>query len=81
MESEIVQFPAIIKDGVTIVSGPDLTSLTRSDMVAMANLLGGVVAYVKVRAVYEVLETALCTAYECYRPADKTTRCKDHRGK
>lgn len=81
-ETEIVQFPAIVKNNTVLISGPSIAGLSRQELIGMASLMGGNVAYIKMRATYTTLETSLCGGYECYRPVEKgSLKCSSHKDK
>lgn len=64
-KSEIVQIPAVYKDGKEILWMPEWKSLRYDEIRDIAKGIGGVVGYKKVRATYTEIDQTLCTHYNC----------------
>ena len=63
---EIVQFPAIRKNGENVLSNADMLHMTDSELQQLAKMLQGVVVYRKIRATYTETEQTFCVHYGCY---------------
>lgn len=78
--TDIVNFPAIVRDGEIIVMNTDLLRLNESQRLAMAKLVKGKLVYKKLRAMYTVPEQTFCDHYDCFKLANPgTDDCGGHR--
>lgn len=77
---EIKEIPVIINDkGEIEIFSMDLVYLTTALQNKVAMMLEGTIAYVKVRATYEIIETKLCYYKDCYRVSQRERiYCSDH---
>lgn len=78
-KTEIMQLPAVYLRGEVVACEPEWKNLDFPKLQVLANALGGKLGYVKVRAVYEPVDSHLCSHYQCYRPAQTNSdECGDH---
>ncbi len=75
---EIVQLPAIVSAGKVELLKPEMQKLDKDQLKQIAVAFGGQLVYMKVRATYTELETALCNYDNCYRPVEAALWCDDH---
>lgn len=81
--TEIVQLPAVSKGGLVEIFNPDLMKLPPVDLKNIAELMGGELIFVKVRATYTMpeQETQFCTFRDCWQLGERTDilgRCDKH---
>lgn len=78
--TDIVQIPAIFVDGKALTPLSQYTQLDTPTLRDIADVMGGEVRYLKLRATYTFVETNLCGHRDCFRPVGSNTngRCSDH---
>lgn len=80
-KTEIVQMPAIYRNGECVAILVDWHTMDANKLNAIAKSLHGTLGYRKMRATYSDLEVELCNHYECHNPAVKGTfECERHNG-
>jgi len=79
--TDIVQIPAIFVNGKALTPLSQYTQLDTPTLRDIADVMGGEVRYLKLRATYTFVETDLCSRRDCFRPVGKNSkdgRCSDH---
>lgn len=75
--SDIVQVPVVYVNGDVLRPLDQYSKLDMPTLRDIADVMGGEVRHLKLRATYSLVETNLCGHRDCYRPA-KNGRCSDH---
>ncbi len=79
LPNRVVELPAFVgPTGQIDILAESLAKVPYDKLYSIAREAGLKIIYVKVRAVYEPLETPLCTHKECYRPVGQDKVCSDH---
>jgi hypothetical protein len=84
--TEIRELPGVLKGDKLFPLPVELGSLSTMELQNVAEAMGGVLSYVKVRTTYTALENMICTAKGCYNPVgerfdgsdSKFIKCRDH---
>lgn len=81
--TELVQMPAVRKSSGEVVPFPlELMKADSGMLNKMADLMGGEVVFLKMRAIYTVCETKLCAKRDCWSPVkDDSDWCSLHPSK
>jgi len=75
--SQIVQMPAVLKQGIVKMLEPDMLKLDETALKNVAHVLGGKLIYLKMRATYTAPEVMFCIANECWALVEKGTNYCD----
>lgn len=75
--SDIVQMPAVMKQGIVKMLDPDMLKLDEVRLKDVAHVMGGELIYLKMRATYTAPEQTFCIAKECFALVEKGTNYCD----
>lgn len=72
--TDVVQLPAVAKGNIIQAFSPDILKLDEHQLRNMAQVMGGTLVFIKMRAVYTPLkdEETMCTSKDCWRPVDRS---------
>lgn len=78
--SQIVQMPAVLKQGIVQMLEPDMLKLDEDTQKKVAHVMGGELIFLKMRATYTAPEVMFCIGKDCFALVEKGTDYCD-RGK
>lgn len=84
--TEITELPGVLRDGVIQPLPVELFKLSQLELMAVAEAMGGILAYVKVRSTFTKVETLMCSTKGCFDPVGekypgsdlKSCKCATH---